>query len=68
MNNPFARYDETLGREIQTVDTDSRRQMVDRFTLEECRDALEVPGLQKTVRARVESRVRKLEKQLRETS
>ena len=36
---------------------------VERFDIEQCRAALDVPGLQKTVSTKLHSRIRKLEKE-----
>lgn len=45
------------------VDTVSRLDRVQRFDLDQCRAALLVPGLQKTVEKKVRSRIRRLEKE-----
>lgn len=60
MSNPFVRYDATLGMETGAVDAESRKRAVEGFDLEQCRAALEVPGLQKAVEAKCWSRIRKL--------
>lgn len=44
------------------VDAAGRLQMVAGFTAEQCTAALQVPGLQKTVRTAIERRQRKLAK------
>ncbi len=53
--NPFATSDG-----MEYVDATSRLERVKEFSAEECLAALELTGLQKTVRAAVERRLRKL--------
>lgn len=57
-NNPFI----PAGREYGAVDTDSRLRALKDFDLEQCRAALALPGLQKTVEKKLHCRVRLLEK------
>lgn len=56
--NPFM----APGREYGAVDTESRLRVLEDFNLDQCRAALDVPGLQKTVEKKLHSRVRVLEK------
>lgn len=57
-NNPFI----PSGREYGAVDTDSRLRALKDFDLEQCRAALALPGLQKTVEKKLQNRIRALEK------
>ncbi|MCY1375716.1 hypothetical protein D9M69_631500 [compost metagenome] len=57
--NPFI----PPGRSCGAVDTDSRLRALEGFDLHQCRAALEVPGLQKTVEKKLHSRIRLLERQ-----
>lgn len=57
--NPFI----PAGRSCGAVDTDSRLRALEGFDLQQCRAALEVPGLQKTVEKKLRSRIRRLEQQ-----
>lgn len=57
--NPFI----TPGREYGAVDTESRLLALEGFDLEQCRAALAVPNLQKTVEKKLVSRIRHLEKE-----
>jgi hypothetical protein len=61
--NPF--YTETirLGRKnirLHALAVDERLRCVERFDARQCRAALKVDGLQKTVRTAIERRLRKL--------
>lgn len=56
--NPFI----PSGREYGAVDTESRLRALEDFDLEQCRAALALPGLQKTVEKKLRSRIRALEK------
>ena len=57
--NPFA-YGVPGRPDVQAIDADSRIRMVPVFSVEECNAALELTGLQKTVRQVVLKRLRKL--------
>lgn len=61
----FAGRYRLAGKWIDTQDFDvsSRLRRVQTFSLAQCRRALSLPGLQKTVRTAVERRIRKLEKE-----
>lgn len=62
--NPFECEPIRFGRKlIRPVETgvEGRLQRVQRFTATECRAALKLPDLQKTVRVAIERRLRKLE-------
>ncbi|WP_216356434.1 hypothetical protein, partial [Pseudomonas aeruginosa] len=59
--NPFIRPDKDYG----AVSTDDRLRALDSFNLEQCRAALSVPGLQKTVEKKLHSRIRQLNKEAR---
>jgi len=62
MNNPFL----TLsldGRQTGAVTAECRLHTLQRFTVEQCRQALALPDLQKTVVTALERRIRKLEKE-----
>lgn len=48
-----------------SVSVEDRLRDVPTFDLEQCRAALAVPGLQKTVEQRLRARIRKLEKEAR---
>jgi len=50
------------GQEYGAVDTESRLRALEAFDLDQCRAALALPGLQKTVEKKLRSRVRRLEK------
>jgi len=50
------------GHDSFTVDAQGRLDAVKQFTAAECRAALKLTGLQKTVRLAVERRLRRLEK------
>jgi hypothetical protein len=56
--NPFIRPGQNYG----SVDTESRLRALESFDLGECRAALAVPHLQKTVETKLKSRIRRLEK------
>ncbi|MFD2645102.1 hypothetical protein [Pseudomonas japonica] len=56
--NPFI----PPGREYGAIDTESRLRALEGFNLEQCRAALALPNLQKTVEKKLVSRVRQLEK------
>lgn len=56
--NPFI----PLGQEYGAVDTESRLRALESFDLDQCRAALAVPHLQKTVEKKLHSRIRLLEK------
>jgi len=60
-SNPFYAYS-VDGRDFFHVAADDRLRMVKDFDLEQCRAALALDGLQKTVRQAVERRMRKLER------
>lgn len=51
------------GEPMGVVSTDDRRQMVRGFTREQCEEALQLPGLQRTVRQAVERRLRLLQRE-----
>jgi hypothetical protein len=55
--NPFRHADGTI-----TMDAASRIDAVKSFDLEQCRQALEVPGLQKAVEKRLRSKIRRINK------
>ncbi|WP_285259213.1 hypothetical protein [Halopseudomonas bauzanensis] len=60
--NPF--YASTYnGRDFYHIAAADRLLSVQRFTLEQCQAALELPDLQKSVIAALERRIRKLEKE-----
>lgn len=64
-SNPFNQP----GQEYGAVDTESRLRALEAFDLDQCRAALALPGLQKTVEKKLNGRVRMLEKRkLREAS
>lgn len=65
--NPFyaATYN---GRDCYHISAADRLLSVQRFTLVQCQAALELPGLQKSVIAALERRIRKLEKEAACTS
>ena len=48
--------------QAQTIDAESRVRLVRDFSLDQCNLALLIPGLQKTVLAAVQRRVRQLKK------
>ncbi|WP_460418906.1 hypothetical protein [Pseudomonas sp. microsymbiont 2] len=56
--NPFIRPGQSYG----AVDTESRLRALESFDVGECRAALAVPNLQKTVEKKLRSRIRQLEK------
>ncbi|QZP26190.1 hypothetical protein [Pseudomonas mosselii] len=56
--NPFI----PVGREYGAVDTESRLRALESFDVGECRAALAVPNLQKTVERKLHSRIRRLER------
>lgn len=59
-NNPFfAGYHD--GRPTEWIDVESRLGLVRDFNLDQCWNALIVPGLQKTVEKAVRRRMRKLD-------
>ncbi|MCC5809909.1 MAG: hypothetical protein JJU06_06000 [Ectothiorhodospiraceae bacterium] len=60
--NPFF-AGEYSGMQTYHVDAASRLDAAKRFNLEECRAALQVKGLQKTVATALERRIRKLERE-----
>lgn len=51
------------GRDTYDMTAEGRISRVFRFDLGQCRAALELPGLQKTVIAAIERRIRKLERE-----
>lgn len=53
------------GHDVYTVTTDDRVQKVKGFSREQCEAALQVKGLQATVRRAVEVRIRKLDREAR---
>lgn len=55
--NPFACP--VLGPGVQAVDVESRIDMVKKFTLYECEQALQLPDLQATVRRAIERRMKR---------
>lgn len=59
MSNPF-----TTWRGLAWVDAESRLEAVKRFSIFQCRDALKVRNLQKTVRIAIERRIRKLQEKI----
>lgn len=58
--NPF--MVNICGQICQTVDSTDRIHMVKQFTASECRSAIALPNLQKTVLTAIERRLRKLER------
>jgi len=54
MRNPFLTGTHLGGVSQEWVDVESRLDCVKRFSAEDCRAALDLPGLQKTVRVAVE--------------
>jgi len=56
--NPFS----SNGGKTAWIDGDSRLYCVKKFSLEECKAALELSDLQKAVRIAIERRIRKLSK------
>lgn len=56
--NPFI----PAGHDYGAVDSESRLRALKDFDLEQCRAALALPGLQKTVEKKLQTRIRKLEK------
>jgi hypothetical protein len=59
-SNPF------MGPEgYGAMSVEDRLRDVPTFNLEQCRAALDLPGLQKTVEQRLRARIRKLEKEAR---
>ncbi|HHO8045975.1 TPA: hypothetical protein ACRXS6_007076, partial [Pseudomonas aeruginosa] len=60
-SNPFIRPDKDYG----AVSADDRLRALESFDLEQCRAALSVPGLQKTVEKKLHSRIRQLNKEAR---
>lgn len=65
--NPFRRYSAALGRVVEDQDAVDRMRALHSFTLEECRAALRVPGLQPRVASRLRARIRTLERELLDT-
>ncbi|WP_017941685.1 hypothetical protein [Thioalkalivibrio sp. ALE6] len=61
-DNPFQRYSAALGRVVEDKDAVDRMRALHGFTLEECRAALRVPGLQPRVASRLRARIRTLER------
>ncbi|ENT5390610.1 TPA: hypothetical protein ACG3DW_004738 [Pseudomonas aeruginosa] len=59
--NPFIHS----GKDYGAVSADDRLRALDSFNLEQCRAALSVPGLQKTVEKKLHSRIRQLNKEAR---
>ena len=59
--NPFA---SSVHPGSQWVDADSRLECVKEFSAEQCRAALKLPDLQKSVRLAIERRLRKLAKEV----
>lgn len=57
--NPFASMD----GHAMAIDAATRLDMVRDFNLEECRAALHVRGLQKTVEKKIQARIRRLERE-----
>lgn len=62
--NPFCSMKLGGGRWACTCDAPGRLHDVKRFDLKQCRQALKVPGLQKTVVQALERQIRSLEKEL----
>lgn len=58
--NPFSYHMPGIGQ-VQHTDAVSRCQAVDRFDLEQCRQALQLPNLQRAVTTRLRRRIRQLE-------
>lgn len=58
LHNPFI----PSGRDYGAVDTESRLRALEDFDLDQCRAALALPSLQKTVEKKLHSRIRMLEK------
>jgi len=56
--NPFSND----GGKTAWIDGDSRLSCVKDFSIKQCKAALELPDLQKTVRLAIERRIRKLSK------
>ncbi|MBW8034182.1 MAG: hypothetical protein FVQ79_00510 [Planctomycetes bacterium] len=54
------------GHLVGHIDVDSRIHTVREFNLDQCKRALNVPGLQRTVERAIKSRIRKLEKESNE--
>lgn len=64
MGNPFQSSIKKFGGGFtQTVDVEGRIALVKRFDAAQLESALQVPGLQKTVRLAIERRLRKLQSQ-----
>lgn len=61
--NPFETGQVYAGHRLQTMSADDRIARVNTFSAEQCRAALTVPDLQKTVRTAVERRLRALDKE-----
>lgn len=61
--NPFATTRTLRGHQCQAVDAESRIDMARRFDAEQCHAALKRRDIQKTVRAAVYRRLRRLEKE-----
>ncbi len=57
--NPFYSYSHD-GRDFFAIGTDDRLRALKTFTLQECRAALALTNLQKSVRTALESRAKKL--------
>ena len=57
--NPFAGKYPGMPN-VQAVDAESRKRMVANFSVDECRRALHLRGLQKTVASAVERRLKRL--------
>ena len=62
ISNPFATGTRYFGIEQQWTDAESRRRHVKTFSMEQCRAALKLSDLQRTVRMAIERRMRALEK------
>lgn len=62
IDNPFYSGRSYCGEQLQAVDVESRLRMLKSFDIEQCRMALQVQGLQKTVAVAAERRIRKLSK------
>lgn len=65
MTNPFARGVTPRGEQLYTISAEDRIFAVRSFDAAQCNAALEVDGLQKTVLAAVQRRLRQIRKQER---
>lgn len=64
MKNPFITGRVPGVGDVQAADVESRLPLVAGFNAAKCHAALQVPGLQKTVRKAIERRLRQVEKDL----